>query len=38
MSVTCGKLAVVYNDVLRQTLVEHWRLSVGGVLCQLVET
>ena len=38
VSVTCGRLAVLYKDVLRQSLVENWRLSVGGVLCQLVET
>ena len=29
VSVTGGRLAVVYNGVLRQSLVENWRLSVG---------
>jgi hypothetical protein len=29
VSFTGGRLAVVYNGVLRQSLVENWRLSVG---------
>ena len=37
MSVSYGRLAVVYNGVLRQSLVENWRLSIAGVLCQLCE-
>ena len=37
LSVTWGRLAVVYNSVLRQSLLTNWRLSVGGVFSQLVQ-